>query len=171
MRLVLVFLALTITSCATTAQETASTPQSSMERVGLRTAKEPIPSCEAGHDASLSNGVVTIKPGETICLRLQVQGKSVSPVAVVSTAEKNNTLVLRMWQEGGETFLSLNNPIDAFLRYEASMLLPGQSQYQHTSSCPVLSQRLGIEQWPQAVSALTLKNFESFPDSDRIECR
>jgi hypothetical protein len=142
-----------------------------LDRVARRTADEPIPECEGGHESALVDGAATIKPGETICLQLEARGNIVVPTSVITAYSPENTLVLRLWQENGETFLSLRNPLGGFLRYEASMLLPGQSQYQYTSSCPVLSHRLGIEQWPQVVDAIMLKNFKALPESETMNCQ
>ena len=75
----------------------ASAPKSTMEQVGLRVAAQPAPSCESDHEGALAGGALTILPGETICVTLQVQGDSVVPVAVVSTADPANTLVVRLW--------------------------------------------------------------------------
>jgi hypothetical protein len=102
-----------------------------------------------------------------------MQGDSVVPVAVVSTANPTNTLVVRLWQESGtnEMFLTLHNPLNTFLAYQANLLRPGTSQRQYTSSCPVLSHRLGIEQWPYQVSEITLSNFTSLPESNDMVCK
>lgn len=167
MRLVIMLLALLlIGGCA-------STPKSHFEQIGARVVGEPTPTCEAGHESALSNGSVTIRPGETICIALELRGDAVIPSRVVSTANPENTLVLRFWQEPGkdEMVLTLHNPLHTFLRYQAVMLRPGSSRVEYTSSCPVLSRRIGMEYWPHKISELTLSNFEQLPDSKTIECR
>src|ERR1700759_2792589 len=94
-------------------------PQSSpIERVLVRTVKEPIPVCQSGLEGSLVDGVVTIRPGEAICVHLETRGDEVVPTGVVTSADEA-TLVVRLWQEPGlegNTFLSLHNPLDALLR-------------------------------------------------------
>ena len=144
-----------------------------MERVGIRVAKESPPSCETGHEGALAGGAVTILPGETICLKVKVTGDFVTPVAVVDVADPADTLILKFWQEPGthDMFLTLHNPLNAFLTYKAFMLRPGNLQREYTTSCPVLSKRLGIEQWPHLVNELTLSDFASIPESKKIGCR
>jgi len=147
--------------------------QSTMDKVGLRTVAEPQPACQSGHDNALSNGVITIRPGETICVELQENGVSVIPKRVVASATSQDTLVVKFWQETGTNnmFLSVRNPLHRFLRYRAEMARPGSLQYQYTSSCPVLSGRISIENWPFPITALNLSNFETLPDSKSIECK
>jgi hypothetical protein len=166
MRLSALSVAILISGCA-------SAPSSTMEKAGLRVVGEPAPACEPGHQGALTGGALTIVPGQTICLTLQLRGDSVVPVSVVSTVDPQNTLVVRLWQESGtnETFLTLHNPLNKFLSYQASLLRPGTFQRQYTSSCPVLSRRLGVEQWPYPVNEITLSDFAALPDSDKMVCK
>jgi len=147
--------------------------ESSMERVGKRLLGDPAPACQAGYEGSLAGGAVTILPGQTLCLKLELRGESVLPVSVVSVANPEDTLILKFWQEPGtdEMFLSLHNPLSTFLRYQAYMLRPGQQEREYTSSCPVLSKRIGVEQWPHLVSEITLSGFTSLPESKALSCQ
>lgn len=165
MRLIALISLALLTGCA-------SAP-ATFEQIGVREAGEAPPPCEPGHEDSLSGGAVTIRPGETICLTIQAQDNSVVPVAVVATANPENTLILKFWQEPGTTdmVLTVHNPLPTFFRYKAHMLRPGSSVYEYTSSCPVLSKRLGIEHWPHAITVLKLSDFSSFPDSDTMTCQ
>jgi hypothetical protein len=151
----------------------ASAPKSTMDSVGLRVVAEPVPACQSGHDDALSNGMITIRPGETICVVLEVKGTSVSATRVVTSANPQNTLVVKFWQEPGtnDMFLSVHNPLNSYLRYQAEMLRSGSLQYAYTSSCPVLSRRLGIENWPFQIAVLNLSNFKVLPDSNTMECK
>lgn len=144
-----------------------------MEKAGIKTAEDGPPACEAGHDDALKDGVVTIRPGETICVELQIRGDKVVPVATVSVANPDSTLVLRAWNEPGkpDTLLSVHNPLGSLLRYEAHMLIPGKRKPEYTSSCAVMSRRFGLEHWPYAIKELTLGEFKALPESDTIECR
>ncbi len=159
-------LAIILTGCA-------SSPPSTVERVALETVKDPIPECVPGHEGALSNGIVTVRPGETVCIRLEVAGSSVTPAEVVSTNVEGSTLVLRAWSEPGSnfTFLSIHNPLDALLRYEAYLISGRKDSPEYTSSCPVLSHRLGIEHWPYAVTEFTLAGFRTIPETEGIECK
>ncbi|RYG98764.1 MAG: hypothetical protein EON58_06165 [Alphaproteobacteria bacterium] len=153
-------------SCVAFAQD------SSMEQVGLRLAKEPVPECQIGKEGSLAGGAVTILPGDTICLKTQIKGDSVVPVAVTSTADPEDTLIVSLWQEPGtdDMYLTLRNPLGSFLKYKAYMLRPNEQQREYTSSCLVLSRRLGIEQWPHLVSEITLSDFKAVPESKSVTC-
>jgi len=150
----------------------ASAP-ATFEQIGLREAGEAPPTCERGHESSLTGASVTIRPGETICLTIKTKDKSVVPTAVVATANPENTLILKFWQEPGTTnmVLTVHNPLGTFFRYRAHMLRPGSANYEYTSSCPVLSKRLGIEHWPHAISELRLSDFASLPESETMTCQ
>jgi len=171
--LLLVGAAALLASCKSAPPAIPASEQSSLERVGIRTVAEPKPSCEAGHDAALSEGVLTLRPGDTICVRLEVHENSVVPAEVVTTSTAENTLVVRAWIEPGtsETYLSLHNPLASFLRYEAHLVQVGSKQSEYTSSCPVLSGRIGIEQWPYAVSSFSLSGFKLLPESGQLACQ
>jgi hypothetical protein len=106
-------------------------------------------------------------------LAVQVQGSSVVPIAVVPTANSDNTLILKFWQEPGtgDAVLTVHNSLATFLRYKAHTLRPNSSRSEYTSSCPVLSKRFGLEHWPYAIAELTLSGFESLPESETITCQ
>ena len=151
----------------------ASAPPSTMEDIALRVAPEAPPSCELGREGALSNGSITIRPGQVICLTVQVDGSSVFPIAVVPKADAPNTIILKFWQEPGtgDMVLTVHNSLATFLTYRAHMLRPDSSRAEYTSSCPVLSRRFGLEHWPHLISELILSDFGSLPESERITCR
>lgn len=88
MRLVIFLVAFLFAGCALA-------PKSTMETVDIRVAGEPAPKCQSGHDNALSNGVLTIRPGDTICVSLKANGASVTPVQVVTSANPKDTLVVK----------------------------------------------------------------------------
>lgn len=151
----------------------ASNSTSNFERIGVRVGGEQRPTCEPGHEDALSNGAITILPGQTICVTVQVHGNSVVPLSVVSSEDPGNTLILKFWQESStnDMVLTVHNPLATFLRYRAYMILPGSSRPVYTTSCPVLSKRFGLEHWPHAISLITVENFESLPLSQTITCQ
>ena len=169
----LVLLAGLLAGCSSAPPASPAPPQSTLERVAIRTVGEPVPSCEPGHEGALVDGVLTIGPGEAICVQIEVRGDEVVALGVVATATAGNTLVVRSWREPGssETFMSLHNPLETNLSYEANMLRAGTSQWEYTSSCAVLSRRIGIEHWPYSISQFKLNAFKSLPPSQQIECR
>jgi hypothetical protein len=141
--------------------------------VGIRTVREGIPACEPGHEGALADGVVTIRPGETICLAVEVRGESVTPLAAVAPREPQGVVVLRFWQERGteQMYLSVHNPLETALLYEATMLLPGDTSGQHTSTCPVGAKVVGIEQWPHRIARLRLTRFQTMAWTKPLPCR
>lgn len=165
MRRVILSGALLVAGCA-------SAPPSTMERVGIRVTSEPVPVCQSGHDNALANDVLTIRPGETLCVSLQVDGAAVTALRVVASANTKDTLVVRFWQEPGtsDMFLSVHNPLGRFFKYRAALLRPGSLQYEYTSSCPVLARRLGIEHWPFPIAQLSLSDFTLLPNSNTMHC-
>ena len=153
------------------ASATAFGSEAATEKVFSRTAAEPVPVCESGHSGALVNGTLTLAPGETVCISLRAKNDSVVPEAVVQDYDPKNTLVVRFWGEGGAMYLAVYNPLPRVLQYQAAMLWPGSPQYQHTSVCPVLSNRRSIEQWPNSITALSLSQFMLLPDSRSVVCR
>jgi hypothetical protein len=157
-----------------------STLPDNLERAMLETAEGPKPTCESGHDAALNGGVITISPGQVVCVQLRIEGDTIVPVSIVSAANPETTLVLRSWidAESSDTFLTLHNPLDLLLRYEASMLRADASQAEYTSSCPVLSRRVSIEHWPYPIQELRIGKFSVEPEmvgddpkTQTIRCR
>ena len=166
-------MAILVSSCASTLPE-------NVERASLQAAEAPKPACESGHEAALNDGVVTIRPGQVVCVQLRVESDAIVPVAIVSESNLDSTLVLKSWIEAAssDTFLTLHNPLDLLLRYEANMVRLNEAQAEYTSSCPVLSLRLSLEHWPYPISELRLSNFSiepvdaaDSPNSMTIHCR
>jgi hypothetical protein len=143
------------------------------ERIGLDAAKAPRPSCEQGREGALANGAITIRPGETVCFTVRAEGNSIAPSEVVASDSPDSTVVLSFWLDPttSDAVLTIYNPLGEFLIYRAHMLLPGATQLEYTSSCPVLSKRMGIEHWPYPIAELTLSSFETAPDSATITCK
>ena len=167
MRYLAMVLILVITAgCASQA------PQSTQERQALRIFNDARPTCTSGHEDAVSDGVVSIRPGETICINLEARGRVVS-ISGVTSVESESTLMLDFRRESNPASMVLRvwNPFESFLRYKANMLLPGASKYEYTSSCPVLSKRLAFEQWPHPIVTLKLSGFELIPEGQNVTCQ
>ena len=145
----------------------------SMEEVALKLASEPLPKCSEVSDRALSAGAITLLPGDTICVSLDLRGDKAIPVAIVDHADPRQVLILRLWQQPGseDSYLFIRNPLGSYLRYKAYLLRPDSTQREYTSSCPVLSQRFGLEHWPYPISELTLAEFTTEPETDRVACK
>jgi hypothetical protein len=157
---------------ATSAHSAEQAAQSPTERQAIRVVTEAKPTCTAGHEDAVSGGVVTIRPGETICVDLEISGRVVS-ISGVTSVESEKTLVLtfRRDTDPPSMILIVRNPLGSFLRYKASLLRSGAANYAYTSSCPVLSRRIGFEQWPYPIDALKLTAFEVLPDAKDMTCQ
>ena len=150
-----------------------ATGEPSVEQIFKKIATDPIPACTTGHAAALTGGTLTIKPGEIICASVEARGNSIVPVAVASAYKPETTLVIKFWREpnSGDMYLVVFNPFGGYLQYQAAMRLPGNLLPQHTSTCPVLSHRRGIERWPQPVEELVLSDFKLLAESESVSCQ
>jgi hypothetical protein len=160
---------LLLTASVQSAEETARSPA---ERQAIRVITEAQPPCTTGREGTLSGGVVTIRPGETICVDVEDTGNAVSLSGVV-TVVSGKTLVItfRRDTDPPSMILTVRNPFGRFLRYKSGLLRPGASNYVYTSSCPVLSGRIGIELWPYPIDAMKLNAFELLSDASDTSCR
>jgi hypothetical protein len=127
-------------------------------------------SCQVGRPAGLNNGAITIRSGEMLCIQLQSQGDAIVPIALLESASPD-TLVLTLKQIPTGTTLTVQNPLSVSLSYLAAIRLPGGSDTHHTSTCPVLSHRFGIESWPYQVGELTLTDFKRLPEGAPLVCK
>jgi hypothetical protein len=143
-----------------------------LERVALQSAQEPPPECQLGREAALIKDVVTVRPGETICISVEVRGNRIVPLKVESAATQS-TIVFKAWRDGNDTFLRVQNPLSTYLRYEAAMARADRAfQLEYTSTCPVLSGgRFALEHWPYPIAAFALSSFTAMPESDQMECK
>ena len=152
----------------------AQTDLNRTEAVAEQVVENPLPSCEPGHHQALSNGLLHIKPGQTVCVQLKVLGNVVVPSVVVGpNAESSGTLIVRAWPDPrtNATYLYIHNPLERLLQYNASMLRSGSLQWEHTSTCAVLPHRVGFEQWPYPINEFKLGDFVVLPESKQIECK
>lgn len=163
--LLLLLMPLLLSACAPATKPT-------WEQVGVREVKKPPAACGPVQKGALVNGIVTIKPGQTICIELRKSGTTVEPVALVTIKDPATTLMLRSWVEPGtsDTYLVLQNPLDKRLLYKAHMRVSGAANIEYTSTCPVLSRRMAIEHWPYLVSEFVLSDFVALPESESIQC-
>ena len=134
--------------------------------------KQQIPTCQAGHEASLAGGAVTILPGDVICISIRIEEGLVVPVGIVDKNDDGNAVVIRLWREPGHgvTFLSVHNPLSKFLTYKAYIKRANSADREYTSTCPVLGRLDAYEQWPYQVNEITLSDFALIPESKTIEC-
>jgi hypothetical protein len=143
----------------------AAAPESAGERAAIASAEGGPLACGPAREEALADGVVRIRPGQALCVKLEVSGSTVTPVAVVSGDPADN-LFLNCWQDSSGVVLNVQNPLTATLKYRAGMRLPGETGYRRTSSCSVPSDRSVMEHWPHDIDELALTDFRVLPDSD-----
>jgi len=124
------------------------------------------PTCGTAPHTRLQSGVVFVHPGETVCVRLEVDGDTAIPAELVGSRNMGRVLVLESRAEGPDVFLTVHNPLDRALQYRAGMLLPGEQQFLSTTSCSVLSERMALEHWPHPIDVLALTDFDLLPAGD-----
>jgi len=156
----LVFVAVAAGCATTSREETAGNAAISAYKAG-------VPSCESGHADSFTDGVVAIRPGETICLAFQEDASGITLTGVVeSTSDVGAIMVLKAWSEGSDVFLTVQNPFSKDIKYRAGMRLPGEERARKTSSCPVRSGIMTLEHWPHPIDEILLTDFHF--DTKRI---
>ena len=125
----------------------------------------------SGH---LENGLVVIRPGESICIAATSWGNVVTPVRVVTSAETEGAarpLILRSWRDGSDVHLTIRNPYGRYLKYRAGVMLPGEVRPRETKTCPALSDyRATLEHWPHLVDEILLTDFRLLPEGAALAC-
>ena len=127
--------------------------------------------CKPGRESALADGRVTIRPGETLCVRLRAGDRQVAAEAVVSAADAAGALVVELSEQGGNTMLTLKNPLGGTLRYRARLASPARPEGMSTSTCPVMAHLTNFETWPGSVGAIVLSDFELLPEGGKVVCQ
>jgi hypothetical protein len=148
----------------------ATSPKATVERAATPpAAKNPPPECDPAHDDTLVDGLVVIRPGETLCIAVTAMGDVVVPARVVSTSE--GSIMLRSWREGPDVFLTIRSPFSRRLKYRAGIVLAGEVRPREAKTCPALSDyRPTLEQWPRLVDEILLTDFRLLPEGASVVC-
>ena len=117
---------------------------------------------------------LTVLPGETIHLEMDVDGNVLTPRRIVSdprTPEKTVTFRFKQEDKIG-MLLTVENPFPKPLKYDLFMLLveDRERKPRATSSCPVLPKLSVYEQWPNAIYTLVAANFRFVEGADSTKC-
>lgn len=99
----------------------------------------------------LPNGWVSVYPGETIYLEVQLQDGKLSLLRAVPKLEKpETTLVLKFEQQAEKTdmMLTVTNPLLVDVRFSMGFMGLGSDKIHATSSCPVYAGKALFEGWP-----------------------
>ena len=137
-------------------------------------AKSPQSECGPAQADTLEDGLVVIRPGESICIAATSWGNAVTPVSVVTTAETEGAarpIILRSWRDGAEVYLTIRSPYPRYLKYRAAVVLPGEVRPRDTKTCAVLTDyRATLEHWPHPVDEILLTNFRLLPEGAALDC-
>jgi len=132
------------------------------------------PDCGPAQDDTLADGLVIIRPGESICIAATSWGDVVTPVRVVTSAETEGAarpIILRSWRDGSDVYLTIRNPYARYLKYRAGVVLPGEVRPRDAKTCPALSDyRPTLEHWPQFIDEILLTDFRLLPEGTALGC-
>ena len=137
------------------------------------TRNEP-PECGPAQEDTLADGLVVIRPGESVCIAATSWGDVVTLVRVVTSAETEGAarpIILRSWRDGSDVYLTIRNPYPRYLKYRAGVVLPGEVRPRDTKTCPALSDyRPTLEHWPQLIDEILLTDFRLLPEGAALAC-
>ena len=138
-------------------------------------AKEaPSSECGPAQADTLEDGLVVIRPGESICVAATSWGNVVTLVRVVPTAETEGAarpIILRSWRDGSDVYLTIRSPYARYLKYRAAVVLPGEVRPRDTKTCAVLTDyRPTLEHWPHPIDEILLTDFRLLPEGAALSC-
>src|SRR5262245_18724381 len=116
---------LAISACATPPPK----PVEPAARAATHATDEGPPECGAPNADTLEDGLVVIRPGQTICIAATSWGNVVTLVRVVPSSSTDGAarpIILRSWRDGSDVFLTIRNPYSRYLKYRAGVVLPGE---------------------------------------------
>ena len=122
----------------------------------------------------LPNGWVSIYPGETIYLEVQLEGDKLGLLRAVPKVEKpQTTLVLTFEQLADKTdmMLKVTNPLPVDVRFSIGFMDLESDRIRATSSCPVYAGKALFEHWPHPIFQLILAKPQVLAASDDHSCK
>ena len=113
---------------------------------------------------AILNDLVNLIPGEKLLIKTQIRGDRLISLNLVETnvsAERTLEIEFKQERDGKRSFmiLSVKNPFDRTLVYEAGIQRHGQQKFVKTSSVPVPAHLEAFESWPEPLTRIMLKNF------------
>ena len=117
-------------------------------------------------DYIINDSIIQIFPGEKLFVEAEVLDNKLVNFQVVSEIkEKSKTLVFDFQQTikgkvHEQMILTIDNPFDKHLHYEAMMNLMKNKKWVNTSVYPVLPKLKSIEMWPDLITSLALAGFK-----------
>ncbi len=126
---------------------------------------------EAAPPSVVRDGVLTLRPGEEVVLKVQRDG-----VALVEDSQAppeqdrpgGDVLRLRLEVSAGASILEVGNGYATGVNYDATMFVsPGEGR--PTSICTVGPNMTNFENWPHPVIQLELHGFELLPQERWVQ--
>lgn len=146
-------------------------PELTDPMVPLEEVFDGVPDCAQTAPAAVAaNGVVSILPGQTVCLSFELDGGYFVPQ--VARALEAGVVVLRLSssEAKNDARLEVFNPFKGLLRYRVGMRVPGDENYYATSSCSVVGGGFGSELWWHPVDEILVAQFHVLPEGGELVC-
>jgi hypothetical protein len=124
-------------------------------------APTPLPirsNCQTSRSEALVDGVVAIRPGETLCVQLQPNGDSITAAALTDRGG-HDVLIVKLLNGKGGTTLYVQNPMGTSLCYAVLVKLPGKSNTLSARVGSPLSHNTAVEGWAQPIEEVRLSKF------------
>lgn len=109
--------------------------------------------------------ILQIYPSEKLNIEVQIKSDSIYSMKVVKKITKpDNTIVIDFKQNATDrnnivTMLTVKNPFDKKLLYNAFMYTPYSNEWQSTSIIPIRPRLMNFETWPHAIITLVLQDW------------
>jgi hypothetical protein len=104
--------------------------------------------------------------GEKVYVECEVSRDSITRMKVVEqNINPDRTILIDLKQDSSDrkniyTMLTVKNPFDKELTYEAIMLTPNDDNWRSTSIIPILPNLQNFETWPHAIISLALMGWK-----------
>lgn len=103
--------------------------------------------------------------GEKVFIECEIKADSIHTMKVVAkNKHPEKTIIIEFYQKIDSdsrinTFLTVKNPFDKILKYDANMYTLNSKEWVPTSILPILPNLLGIEHWPHPIITFGLDNW------------
>ena len=126
------------------------------------------PTCSA--DVQIRGPVVSIFPGQTVCLSFELESGYLVPHATPEPYA--DSVVLRRHESAGgaEPRMAVFNPFALPIKYRAGMRVPDEPRYLATSSFSVIPGGVSSELWWHEIEEIVVANFHFLEDPEAMIC-
>ncbi len=109
--------------------------------------------------------VLQLYCNEAVLVECEIEGNSISKMKVVAeNIHPEKTIIINFTQNADDrknitTYLTVKNPFDKKLIYDAKMFTPVGQKWKSTSIMPIWPNLQNFEMWPHAIITLVLDNW------------